>query len=189
LNEEKNALMLSDWDPHSNPNATENAYHSLFVGRLSFDSNEKKLRREMEQYGPIKNVKMIVDRVGKPRGYAFVEFEREDDMTSAYRRADGKKIDGRRIVVDVERGRTVRNWRPRRFGGGAGGRKDLKSKKSLEDEAKKSAALGGERSKGNSYAPIQQRGNDSRYSANPVLRQKSGKLLFSSVSFHSNFFQ
>lgn len=23
LNEEKNALMLSDWDPHSNPNATE----------------------------------------------------------------------------------------------------------------------------------------------------------------------
>lgn len=65
----------------------------------------------MEQYGPIKNVKMIVDRGGKPRGYAFVEFEREDDMTSAYRRADGKKIDGRRIVVDVERGRTVRNWR------------------------------------------------------------------------------
>lgn len=26
-------------------------------------------------------------------------------MTSAYKRADGKKIDGRRIIVDVERGR------------------------------------------------------------------------------------
>ena len=29
---------------------------------------------------------------------------------------DGKKIDGRRIVVDVERGRTVKSWRPRRLG-------------------------------------------------------------------------
>ena len=33
---------------------------------------------------------------------------------------DGKKIDGRRVLVDVERGRTVRNWRPRRLGGGLG---------------------------------------------------------------------
>lgn len=31
------------------------------------------------------------------------------------------KIDGRRIVVDVERGRTVTGWKPRRFGGGLGG--------------------------------------------------------------------
>ncbi len=36
--------------------------------------------------------------------------------TAAYKHADGKKIDGRRIVVDVERGRTVKNWKPRRLG-------------------------------------------------------------------------
>ena len=30
------------------------------------------------------------------------------------------KIDGRRILVDCERGRVVRNWRPRKFGGGKG---------------------------------------------------------------------
>ena len=49
----------------------------------------------------------------------------------AYKYADGKKIDGRRIVVDVERGRTVKSWKPRRLGeggreggwkGGRGGR-------------------------------------------------------------------
>ena len=34
----------------------------------------------------------------------------------AYKYADGKKIDGRRIVVDVERGRTVKSWKPRRLG-------------------------------------------------------------------------
>ncbi|CAG8485787.1 16511_t:CDS:2 [Acaulospora colombiana] len=58
---------------------------------------------------------------GKPRGYAFIEFEREKDMKAAYKDADGVKLLGRRILVDVERGRTVKGWRPRRLGGGLGG--------------------------------------------------------------------
>lgn len=36
--------------------------------------------------------------------------------TASYKHADGKKIDGRRVLVDVERGRTVKGWRPRRLG-------------------------------------------------------------------------
>ena len=31
-------------------------------------------------------------------------------MKEAYKRADGKKVEGKRVVVDVERGRTVPNW-------------------------------------------------------------------------------
>lgn len=34
--------------------------------------------------------------------------------------ADGMKIEGRRILVDIERGRTVNTFRPRRLGGGLG---------------------------------------------------------------------
>eukprot|EP01098_Paradermamoeba_levis_P013591 TRINITY_DN622_c0_g1_i3.p1 TRINITY_DN622_c0_g1~~TRINITY_DN622_c0_g1_i3.p1 ORF type:complete len:171 (-),score=29.08 TRINITY_DN622_c0_g1_i3:172-684(-) len=41
-------------------------------------------------------------------------------MKTAYKQADGKKIDGKRVLVDVERGRTVRGWRARKFGGGLG---------------------------------------------------------------------
>lgn len=41
-------------------------------------------------------------------------------MKSAWKDADAKKINGRRVVVDVERGRTVEGWRPRRLGGGLG---------------------------------------------------------------------
>ncbi len=37
-------------------------------------------------------------------------------ITAAYKHADGKKIDGRRVLVDVERGRTVKGWLPRRLG-------------------------------------------------------------------------
>lgn len=38
----------------------------------------------------------------------------------AYKQADGRKVDNKRVLVDVERGRTVPNWRPRRLGGGLG---------------------------------------------------------------------
>ena len=50
---------------------------------------------------------------GKPRGYAFIEFEEERSVKEAFDRADGRKIDGRRVLVDVERGRTVKGWKPR----------------------------------------------------------------------------
>lgn len=59
-------------------------------------------------------------KTGKSRGYAFVEFEKDKDLKVAYNEADGLKIQGRRIVVDVERGRTVKGWLPRRLGGGLG---------------------------------------------------------------------
>lgn len=36
--------------------------------------------------------------------------------TAAYKHADGKKIDGKRVLVDVERARTVKGWLPRRLG-------------------------------------------------------------------------
>lgn len=83
-----------------------NAYHTLFIGRLSYETNEKKLRREFEQYGPIRAIKLVSDLDGKPRGYGFIEFEREEDMTAAYKDGNGKKVDGRRILLDVERGRS-----------------------------------------------------------------------------------
>ena len=47
---------------------------------------------------------------GKSRGYGFIEFEDKKDMKEAYKSADGRKIEGRRVLVDVERGRTVETW-------------------------------------------------------------------------------
>lgn len=57
---------------------------------------------------------------------------------AAYKKADGKKIDGRRVLIDVERGRTVKGWRPRRLGGGLGstrkGGNDVNTKYSGRDD-------------------------------------------------------
>ncbi|XP_056397939.1 U1 small nuclear ribonucleoprotein 70 kDa isoform X2 [Hyla sarda] len=113
---------LKVWDPHNDTNAQGDAFKTLFVARVNYDTTESKLRREFEVYGPIKRIHMVYNKQsGKPRGYAFIEYEHERDMHSAYKHADGKKIDGRRVLVDVERGRTVKGWRPRRLGGGLGG--------------------------------------------------------------------
>eukprot|EP01041_Mallomonas_annulata_P012567 gene12567-26463_t len=75
IERERLEIIAQDWDPNKNRKATHNAYHTLFVGRLSYDMNEKKLKRELEQYGPITDVKLVMGPDGKPRGYAFVEFQ------------------------------------------------------------------------------------------------------------------
>ncbi|CAK4083117.1 unnamed protein product [Aphanomyces euteiches] len=122
LNQKKLEEDREKWDPHavtSKPK-TEDAYKTLFVGRISYETTEKQLRREFERYGDIVSIRLVEDDEGKFRGYAFIEYKDESAMKAAYKHADGKKIDGRRVVVDVERGRTVRDWKPRKLGCGIG---------------------------------------------------------------------
>eukprot|EP01132_Coremiostelium_polycephalum_P008047 gene8047-9896_t len=120
-NQERNQKLLKTWDPYSNEKATGDPYKTLFVGRISYQTSESKLKHEFSQYGPIKKIRLIHDSVsGKPRGFAFIEFEKERDMKTAYKQADGKKIDDKRILVDIERGRVIKNWKPRKLGGGLG---------------------------------------------------------------------
>ncbi|PVU93808.1 hypothetical protein BB561_003023 [Smittium simulii] len=109
------------WKPHENSKATQDPYKTLIVSRLNYQISEKDLLREFERYGSINNIKMVSDLSGKPRGYAFIEYKQERDLRYAYHEADGIRILGKRVVVDVERGRTVKGWRPRRLGGGLGG--------------------------------------------------------------------
>ena len=44
----------------------------------------------------VRQVVIARDEKGKSRGYGFIQFEVEADMKDAYRRGDGRKIDGRR---------------------------------------------------------------------------------------------
>ena len=60
-------------------------------------------------------------RDDKSKGYAFIEFGDSRGAEVAYNGADGRKIDGHRVLVDRELGRSDRKWLPRRLGGGKGG--------------------------------------------------------------------
>jgi U1 small nuclear ribonucleoprotein len=117
----KAAEELEKYDPNNNPNISGDPYKTLFVARLNYETTESRIKREFDVYGPVKRVRLVNDKeTNKPRGYAFIEYTHTRDMKAAYKQADGRKIEGRRVLVDVERGRTVPNWRPRRLGGGLG---------------------------------------------------------------------
>ncbi|MCJ1402010.1 hypothetical protein MMC11_005229 [Xylographa trunciseda] len=130
---------FSQYTPNDDPQVRGNALKTLFVARLSYDVKEDDLAREFGRFGPIERIRIVADTHDEDadgegnekkkkkkkkahRGYAFIVYEREKDMKTAYKETDGIRIKDRRVLVDVERGRVVVGWRPRRFGGGLGGR-------------------------------------------------------------------
>ncbi|PPE02839.1 hypothetical protein GOBAR_DD00152 [Gossypium barbadense] len=63
----KNSLPRSLW--------ARNSCSKLFVGGLSYDTNETVLKNAFEKYGEIIEVRVIAHHVsGKSRGYGFVRF-------------------------------------------------------------------------------------------------------------------
>lgn len=119
------------YKPQEDPNIRGDAFKTLIVARLSYEATEKDLESEFGRFGPIERIRIVVDthqdekpnkKKKKHRGYAFVVYEREKDMRAALDGCDGVSIKGRRIKVDVQRSMTVKGWKPRRFGGGLGGR-------------------------------------------------------------------
>ncbi|GBF90609.1 U1 small nuclear ribonucleoprotein 70 kDa [Raphidocelis subcapitata] len=122
----RNEGVLEDrvarYDPNKDPLVEGDPFKTLFIARLSYEVTERRLRSEFERFGPIRHVRMVQAKdKDKPRGYAFITYESKSDMKEAYKSMDGVKIEGRRILVDVERGRTVEGWRPMRLAGGLGG--------------------------------------------------------------------
>ncbi|KAH8157270.1 hypothetical protein CIB48_g10972 [Xylaria polymorpha] len=124
-------LTFKTDNPSDDANVRGDPFKTLIVARLSYDANESDLEKEFGRFGPIERIRIITDthaherpnKKKKPhRGYAFVVFDREKDMRAALDGCDGIRIKDRRIKVDVERGRTVKGWKPRRLGGGLGGR-------------------------------------------------------------------
>lgn len=61
---------------------------------------------------------------GKSKQYAFVEYESSSSVERALRGMDKEFIDNAAVVVEREAERRLAGWKPRRLGGGFGGRKE-----------------------------------------------------------------
>ncbi|KAL2922234.1 U11/U12 small nuclear ribonucleoprotein 35 kDa protein [Bienertia sinuspersici] len=122
------ALLCSSaslYDPFGDPKVIGDPYCTLFVGRLSRSTTEDTLRKAMNKYGRVKNLRLVRDIVtGASRGYAFVEYETEKEMRRAYEDAHHTSIDDSEIIVDYNRQQLMPGWIPRRLGGGLGGKKE-----------------------------------------------------------------
>jgi RNA recognition motif-containing protein len=75
--------------------------NKLYVGNLSYDTNEASLRGLFSEAGTIVSVTIPMDRMtNRPRGFAFVEMGSPADALKAIKLCNGKEIDGREIKVN-----------------------------------------------------------------------------------------
>ncbi|XP_063770412.1 cold-inducible RNA-binding protein B-like isoform X1 [Pseudophryne corroboree] len=94
----------------------------LFIGGLSFDTNERNLEESFCKYGGISEVVVVKDReTQRSRGFGFVTFENADDAKDAMQAMNGKSVDGRQIRVD-QAGKSSGDRRGGYRGGSSGGR-------------------------------------------------------------------
>ncbi|XP_051265838.1 cold inducible RNA binding protein a isoform X1 [Dicentrarchus labrax] len=73
----------------------------LFIGGLSFETNEESLAAAFGKYGTIEKVDVIRDKeTGRSRGFGFVKYDNAEDAKDAMTAMNGKSLDGRAIRVD-----------------------------------------------------------------------------------------
>ncbi|GMG20537.1 unnamed protein product [Ambrosiozyma monospora] len=115
--------QLIEWNPEKDPQISGDPYKTVFIGRLDYNIDEIELNKKFSMFGEIEHVRVVRDKTSqKSKGYAFVVYKNTQDAQLAFQRGNGMIINDRKVVVDVERGRVVKNWKPRRLAGGLGGR-------------------------------------------------------------------
>ncbi|EGD72920.1 hypothetical protein PTSG_04652 [Salpingoeca rosetta] len=72
---------------------------TVFVKRLDHSCTEQDVRTLFEQYGAVKEVRMVTTLAGKPRGFAYVEFEASRDAATAIMNLDKAEFKGRQLQV------------------------------------------------------------------------------------------
>lgn len=87
----------------------------LYVGGLSFDTTEDRLREAFAKFGAVESATVIKDRYSdRSKGFGFVEMSTDSEAEEAIRGLNSTLLDGRQIIVDRARERPER-------GGGRGG--------------------------------------------------------------------
>ena len=78
----------------------------LFVGNLSYQATEAELREHFSAVGPLSYVHLPTEREsGRPRGFAFVEFNDPAQAEEAIRRFNNQPFRGRPLAVSHARAR------------------------------------------------------------------------------------
>lgn len=115
----QNSKYVPNYETKSDPNCT------LFVARFHLDTNEDTIHKYFSKYGSIVSLRLVRDIVtGFSKRYAFIEYKDRKTAKRVYEEANSTIIDGKKILVDYELSRTMFGWKPRRLGGGFGGKKE-----------------------------------------------------------------
>jgi RNA recognition motif-containing protein len=78
----------------------------LFVGSLSWNTDDHGLRSAFETHGEVTEATVITDRdSGRSRGFGFVTFAEDEAAEKAVAALNNTDLDGRTIRVDVAQAR------------------------------------------------------------------------------------
>ena len=76
----------------------------LYVGGLSYSTNDAGLRAAFEKVGAVTSATVIIDRMsGRSKGFGFVEMTNDAEADAAIEMYDGKELDGRKVTVNEAR--------------------------------------------------------------------------------------
>ena len=117
----------------------QGARYGLFVGNLSFKSNEQGIKNLFEDCGKIIDIRIAKNEQGKMRGFAHVDFDSSESVDKALKK-NGFKLDGRELKLDKSESKPARGGNSSNSNVGQGkGRNNVK----VDDvtKAKKSGAI------------------------------------------------
>ncbi|KAJ3220713.1 Glycine-rich RNA-binding protein 4, mitochondrial [Clydaea vesicula] len=84
----------------------------VFVGNLSWNTNEESLRSHFSQYGDVTDAVVLTDReTGRSRGFGFVTFSSSEEAEKAVQEMNEQELDGRQIRVNLANERSDRGDR------------------------------------------------------------------------------
>ena len=89
----------------------------IYVGNISFDTDEASLQSAFSEHGTVDEVAVITDRdTGRSRGFAFVTMPDDSEARAAIDGLNGKELDGRTLNISEAKAKTGSG-----SGGGGGG--------------------------------------------------------------------
>ncbi len=81
----------------------------IYVGNLSYSTNEEGLRTKFSEFGEVEEAKVISDYdTGRSRGFGFVTMPNDEEANAAIEALNGTELDGRTLKVNEARPRGER---------------------------------------------------------------------------------
>lgn len=91
----------------------------IYVGNLSFNTDEQQVQHLFADLGQVDSVRLIRDQAtGRSRGFAFVEMTNDDQGRAACEALDQREFEGRRLTVNEAKPQEPRSGGYGRSNGG-----------------------------------------------------------------------
>ncbi|KAJ8286062.1 hypothetical protein GJAV_G00034140 [Gymnothorax javanicus] len=75
--------------------------HKIFISGLPYSCTKEQLEELCKLHGTVKDIRLVTNRSGKPKGLAYVEFEDETQASQAVLKMDGTVLQNHTLTVAI----------------------------------------------------------------------------------------